>query len=500
VKTRLVALFLALLLLPLGLALWLGIRSVQDGQSSAQTQARAVWSGPLGDLRGSVAAFVQGVEEAVRRGGPGDDALVKTAFTLRAGVVTDPPRYRADGTADPFFDRTAGLWEQRFWERGRREGEAAPSGGWKTWTGVAPGFVYWYRDSRDPAVVHGVELDGWAFLSRLSAALPDLAWSAAGADRALLLRDSSGAVFHRWGRWEPGDAPALVSLPLAPPFEGWEFRLYLAPRALGDSNGQWTILFVLVGLGLAGIVGLGAWVFVRTLAASLEEAGQRVRFVNQVSHELKTPLTNILLYGELLEASLGPQPVAKTREYLEVIRGESGRLGRLITNVLTFAKNDRPDAPRPRATDWDELIDAALKPFRPGLTDRGLVLVRTPGNAGAGAWDPDWVGQILGNLVSNAEKYAAPGGRVDVASGGSADRVWVRVADRGPGIPAAAAEKVFQPFARLDDRLTSGAAGTGLGLGIARDLARRHGGDLVLEAAETGASFVLTLPRTLGEP
>jgi len=498
-KARLVALFLALLLLPLGLALWLGVRSLQDGQSSAQTQARAVWSGPVQDLRNRVGAFVQGVEERLRAAGV-QDPLVKTFFLVRDGVVVEPTRYRA-GAPDPFFDRTAGLWDQRFWDRGGTEGALAPTAGWKSWSASGgPGFVYWYRDPRDSRVVRGVEVDTWAFLSRLSATLPELHWTRTeGADRALVLRDSGGKTFHRWGRWEPGDAPALLSLPLASPFDGWEFRLFLAPTALGDSSLQWTLLFALVALGLAGVLGLGAWVFVRTLGASLEEAGQRVRFVNQVSHELKTPLTNILLYGELLEGALGPRPDPRVSDYLEVIRGESGRLGRLITNVLTFAKKDRPDSPRPRPMIWDEVVDAALKPFRPGLADRGLELVRVPGAAdAAGEWDPDWVGQILGNLVSNAEKYAAEGRRVEVTTGATVDGVWVRVSDRGPGIPPGAAERIFQPFARLDDKLTAGASGTGLGLGIARDLARRHQGSLVLEPTETGASFLLTLPLVPG--
>jgi signal transduction histidine kinase len=434
------------------------------------------------------------------RGGV-DDPVVRTRFTLRDGVVVEPARYRQDGMPEPFFERTNGLWDQRFWDRGTAEGSVAPTAGWKTWTGASgPGFVYWYRDGRDGRSVRGVEVDTWAFLSRLSAQLPELNWSRAeGADRTLLLRDAGGKTFHRWGRWEPGDAPALVALPLAAPFDGWEFRLFLAPRALGDSSLQWALLFALVGLALAGIVGLGAWVFVRTLGASLEEAGQRVRFVNQVSHELKTPLTNILLYGELLEGALGPTPDPKVRDYLDVIRGESGRLGRLITNVLTFARKDRPDAPRPRNLVWDEVVDNALKPFRPGLTERGLELTRTTGASGvAGEWDSDWVGQILGNLVSNAEKYAAAGVVLDVSTGAGPDTVWVRVADRGPGIPAGAAEKIFQQFARLDDRLTAGASGTGLGLGIARDLARRHGGDLVLETTTAGASFLVTLPQTPG--
>ena len=115
-KVRLVVLFVMLLLLPLGLALWLGVRSVQDGQASAVTQARTVWAGPLDELRGRVAAWVQRMEERLRTAGL-QDPLVRTSFVIDGGAVTSPPRYRPDGSPEPFFKRTEGLWDQRFWER-----------------------------------------------------------------------------------------------------------------------------------------------------------------------------------------------------------------------------------------------------------------------------------------------------------------------------------------------------------------------------------------------
>lgn len=492
-KARLVALLLGLLLLPLGLALWLGLRSLQDDQASALVQARAVWGGVFQDLRGRVGLLAQGVEEDLRAG-RAEEVLVRTSFLIEEGEVVSPARYQPDGSPEPFFDRTATLWERRFWERGSREGESAPTAGWLSWTtGEGPGFLYWWTERNR---VRGVELDAWAFLSRLSAALPDWGWSPAEAsDRLLVLRDDTGRTFAQWGRWESGAAEAVLTQSLPAPFQNWEVRLFLAPSALGDSGFQWMVLFALVGLGLAGVVGLGAWFLVRTLGASLAEAQQQVKFVNQVSHELKTPLTNILLYGELLENALGPHQPDKARDYLEVIRGESGRLGRLISNVLTFARRDQADVPRLRTLLWDEAVAAALKPFRPGLADRGMVLEWQPGAPESrGEWDPDWIGQMVGNLISNAEKYAWRGGVVLVSTGVNEGFVWVRVADRGPGIPAEARQSIFLPFARLDQRLTAQAAGTGLGLGIARDLARRHGGDLVVEPSTEGASFLLTLP------
>ena len=116
--------------------------------------------------------------------------------------------------------------------------------------------------------------------------------------------------------------------------------------------------------------------------------------------------------------------------------------------------------------------------------------------------DADLAAQVLANLVSNVEKYAAGGGRLVIR--GEADKqgclgqVSLRVADAGPGIPDSSRERIFQPFVRLSQRVDEGVSGTGLGLSIARDLARRMGGDLRLESSDEGAVFVFSLPLAPG--
>jgi signal transduction histidine kinase len=107
--------------------------------------------------------------------------------------------------------------------------------------------------------------------------------------------------------------------------------------------------------------------------------------------------------------------------------------------------------------------------------------------------DPDVLGQILANLLGNVEKYAAAGGRVDLASTQAGDRTTLRVSDRGPGVPSGDRERIFEPFIRLGDGPSEGASGTGIGLTISRELARLHGGDLSLEPSAAGAVFRLEL-------
>jgi len=218
-----------------------------------------------------------------------------------------------------------------------------------------------------------------------------------------------------------------------------------------------------------------------------------VTFVNQVSHELKTPLTSIRMYAELLDREVDEGDEA-TRRHLGIIVSESQRLSRLIGNILTFARSRRGRLrlhPGPGVV--DDLIGTVLERFRPAMEGKG---VRTgfDGNAkGDVLFDGDAVEQILGNLFSNVEKYAASGGVMEVASRQADGRTVISVSDRGPGVPEKERDRIFKPFYRLSDRLSDGVTGTGIGLSISRDLARRHGGDLVLAPRPAGACFRVTL-------
>ena len=109
--------------------------------------------------------------------------------------------------------------------------------------------------------------------------------------------------------------------------------------------------------------------------------------------------------------------------------------------------------------------------------------------------DADSLRQILGNLLSNIEKYAASGGLADITMAEDDGEITILVKDRGPGIPAREHERIFLPFHRLDDRPSEGVTGTGLGLAIARDLAVAMGGNLRLVPQDgPGATFELRLP------
>jgi signal transduction histidine kinase len=240
------------------------------------------------------------------------------------------------------------------------------------------------------------------------------------------------------------------------------------------------------------LVGLASY-FYRESTREMRDAAQRVSFVNQVSHELKTPLTNIRMYAELLEQRL-PEGDGVATQHLNVIVSESQRLSRLIGNVLTFARkqNDKLTL-HPSVGNVDTCIQFVLDHFRAVLESKGVSIVFNGGANALVEFDRDALEQILGNLFSNVEKYAASGGLMEVTSRQNGPSTWITVKDSGPGIPKGQEERIFDPFHRLSNKLSDGVTGTGIGLSIARDLARKHGGDLKALASTAGAQFELRL-------
>lgn len=223
-------------------------------------------------------------------------------------------------------------------------------------------------------------------------------------------------------------------------------------------------------------------------------AEERVSFVNRVSHELGSPLTNLALNVDLAAETLDANP-AEARRRLGIVTEEIERLCRLVANVLTFSRRERRTLEiHPQPCEPDAIIGKVLSSFRPALERRGI---ETRWQAAADRrvrLDPDALGQIIGNLVSNVEKYAASGGLLQLDSRLNDGSLLVQVSDRGPGVPDAARQRIFQPFERAHQSVNEGASGTGLGLSISHDLALRMGGTLALLDSKSGATFELRLP------
>ena len=168
----------------------------------------------------------------------------------------------------------------------------------------------------------------------------------------------------------------------------------------------------------------------------MREAGQRVTFVNQVSHELKTPLTNIRMYAEILEDELSDEP--RMQGFAGIIASESQRLARLILNLLSFSRSQREELQIRRTRgSVDEVVKRTLERFRPAFEAAAIEAKVELAALQPTCFDADVLEQVLGNLLSNVEKYAREGGTVRVTTQQEGDEVRITVRDDGPGIPAA---------------------------------------------------------------
>jgi signal transduction histidine kinase len=228
-------------------------------------------------------------------------------------------------------------------------------------------------------------------------------------------------------------------------------------------------------------------------------ARQKTDFVSNVSHELKTPLTSIRMFAELLAEGRVSDP-AKQRSYLSIITAETARLTRLINNVLDFARMDQGEKTYNFSKcDLARLARDTAETYRPHLEQAGFTLTcRAPDQSLLVRGDADALAQVIVNLLSNAEKYSNGQKEITVEVSrreGTNSCAEVRILDRGPGVPLGAEEKIFEKFHRACDSLSSGVQGSGLGLTLARQIARAHGGDVLYEPRDGGGScFALRVP------
>jgi signal transduction histidine kinase len=416
----------------------------------------------------------------------------------RGGLLFPPPAGPESADERRFLGETRALWDRgNIAYPPRADGaESSADHGWQGVGWGDGGALFWRRlpDGRRAVV----EVSAAALLAALIERLPVTSERAGGRplEERIALYDGTGRVAYQWGRYQPSSGSGtepLYAVSLAPPLESWRLG-YLGPAP--PRGRPWGLAVGVVAL--AAVLGLaGLWVH-RENGRALREAAQRVSFVNQVSHELKTPLTNVRLYAELLEDHL-PEDDGVAHQRLGVLLAECRRLGRLITNVLTFARAQKSTgtiALHPAPASVDQLVRELADQFAPAFAAKGIALQIEAAAPRPVKVDGDALAQMLGNLFGNVEKYA-PGAPLRVRTEQERGRVRISVEDGGPGVPAGARERVFEPFVRLGGTGHEAVPGTGIGLGIARDLARLHGGDLrclpTERATERGARFELTL-------
>ncbi|MDN4476036.1 HAMP domain-containing sensor histidine kinase [Demequina sp. SYSU T00192] len=232
---------------------------------------------------------------------------------------------------------------------------------------------------------------------------------------------------------------------------------------------------------------------VDALAARLAEGeARRVRLIDEVAHEMRTPLTTIRGSMEgLIDGVVDASP-----EVYERVAAEAARLQRLAEDLSTLSRAEESALTlRPAPTDLATLVREAAARLQPQFEHRGVTLEVSAGAAPTVSVDRDRIAQVLVNLLGNALAHSTDGGRVRVSVDAGAHDAAVEVADEGDGIAPEEIDRVFERFYRGPG--SGERPGRGIGLTIARSLARAHGGDVTARSPGRGrgATFVLTLPR-----
>jgi len=227
----------------------------------------------------------------------------------------------------------------------------------------------------------------------------------------------------------------------------------------------------------------------------LQKAFERERrFTADASHELRTPLT--ALKGRIGVTLSQPRTPAEYENALRDLEQEVDRLIRLSTDLLFLARLDQRRLPwQPQALDLSDLLGAVVEQMRPLAEDNGLVLTEEVPPDLSILGDPDHLIRLFVNLLDNAIKYTPPGGQVVLRAGKERTGVWVAISDTGPGIPPEHLPHLFERFYRVEESRSRHSGGAGLGLAIAYEIARWHGGTIEVQSEPGhGATFTVHLP------
>ncbi len=272
-----------------------------------------------------------------------------------------------------------------------------------------------------------------------------------------------------------------------------------APRPPPRPLTRWTASHTVLAITWPVILIAGVLAGV-ALRRSQRFGDQQRRFASLVTHELRSPLTTFRLYSELLDEGLVKEP-GKRSDYIHTLRKEADQMARTVENVIVHSRLEEGRAHlHVGPVTLGSLLETLAPDLKKCATKAGMALtIETGGVQDVSlSVDTEAVGQILLNLVENACKY----GRTETArtilidAGVRDGTLLLRVRDHGPGVPAALARKIFNPFERGDKSETD-IRGLGLGLALCRGLARDLGGGLTLDTPpDGGACFVLRLPTS----
>ena len=222
----------------------------------------------------------------------------------------------------------------------------------------------------------------------------------------------------------------------------------------------------------------------------------RKRFASDAAHELKTPLAAIKANIDVLQLS-GDPTAEEYRRTIRVVQKQTSRMIRLVDDL--FAISSQRDYDFSDAVDFDSLFSDITAQLAPRIAEKKLSVHIEPGGL-VTTGNSVMLTRAFSNLIENAVKYNVDGGKIDIASSAGDKGYTFTITDTGIGIPQEKLEHIFDPFYRADDSRSRKIGGAGLGLAIAKDIIRRHGGTVAAAPGKkTGTVFTVTLPRIPAE-
>ncbi len=373
-------------------------------------------------------------------------------------------------------------------------GRTAPAG-WIPWFSDNQLYILGWVQPLPGELIFGVELEMMTLLSRLVADIPENERPGT----ALVVADGDGTPILHTGPLEfAGEMrtkDAALRVDISPRLPHWSVCVFMDKSAFSGARSFLVVSLILVGILITAIVCAGILITRLTLA-QMKDARQKTSFVAAVSHELKTPLTSIRMYAELLLSRRVSNP-EKQQNYLEVMVAESERLTRLINNILDFGKLEQGRKQyRISRFDMAEILLESIHTSQLRLNKAGFeVITRIPDQKFPVKTDRDAMAQVFLNLFDNAIKYAVSGRFIKIILDRTPDHVVIKIQDDGPGIAPAVREKIFDKFFRADNSLTTAQPGSGLGLSITRQMLEDLDGSIDVDSSvDQGAGFIIRIP------
>ncbi len=221
---------------------------------------------------------------------------------------------------------------------------------------------------------------------------------------------------------------------------------------------------------------------------------QQSDLIAEIVHEMRTPLTSIIAYADLIQRPGTAQ--SQCVQFADIIQSEAERISKITNNFLDLARLESGRASLARdPLDMSTVIRMAVNVLKPQADAKQIMIsVDVPATLPSVMGDAQRLHQVMLNLLSNAVKYCRPGDQVTVSARGEDNRLIVSVADTGPGIPTDALPSIFERFYRVPG-MEKRAVGTGLGLAITQQIVEAHGGKIHVSSEEgQGTTFTFTLP------